>query len=184
MRKATGKLDAIIILGTPVEKDLIDNTRRAVEVGERIGTRIYVGTGVAVDLPGECRSQAQVAGSELKRLGIEEGRIILEGGSRNTVENLLYSLGMIDGTEIGLCSNPRHLDRTGVIIGRGRRGGVISRDLNFYRIDANLRFLESVYESWAAFMARFSVQDDLSQRPVFWGAPGKLKKYAFVAIDR
>ena len=91
---------------------------------------------------------------------------------------------MINSTEIGLCSNPRQLDRMKVIIGRGRRGGVINPALNFYRIDAALRFLQIPYESFAAFMTRFSVQDDLSQREVFWGIPGKLKKYAFATIDK
>ncbi len=65
---------------------------------------------------GERRSEAEIMAEELRRLGIAESRIILEPRSRDTRENVAYSLALIretygSGAKILAVSNGLHLYR-------------------------------------------------------------------------
>jgi len=120
-RAQTGECDYLIVLGCAVE-----DGSPAEELRLRIeAARDYLiknPSCAAVASGGKVRSgqrdtEAQVIERELERLGIEPARIVREDRSRNTYENMAYSLNIIHGltradARIGIATSDYHISRS------------------------------------------------------------------------
>ena len=89
--------------------------------------------------------------------------MVVEPQARNTIENVLYSLEKIKkrgGTDVGIVSYPRHLDRFENIIKRGKEEGVIDKNFEIYRIPTKYEEAprEKVYEFLSRILGRYKLR--------------------------
>ena len=110
-------LDEIIVLGAQVRPDGTPSTvlryrldAAAAYLRENPDTRCIVSGGQGGNEP---TSEAECMASYLRKVGIDESRITLEGRSRSTVENLRYSRELLDSAtdRVGIVTNDFHVFR-------------------------------------------------------------------------
>lgn len=142
--KETQGLDYIVVLGAgmkpgqDISKTLSTRLDRAAEAAaENPGAKIVLSGGK--DVPNE-PSEAEVMAQELSKRGVDSGRFYLEIQSKNTYENITYSLALLSRVrnEKGPSGNPA---RVGPDVGhpilsaetRPVRIGIVSSDFHMYR---------------------------------------------------
>ena len=142
--KRAGGLDYIVVLGAALRPDQKISRTLAVRLdqaaetaAENPGAQIVLSGGS--DERGE-GSEAEVMAEELTRRGVAPQRLLLEIQSKNTYENITYSLALIDRvrSEKGPAGNPARVGPgTGHPIlsaeTRPLRVGIVSSDYHMYR---------------------------------------------------
>jgi|SRR3989344_527262 len=111
-------------------------------------------------------SQRYAIYKELRRYGIKPGEIRIEHASRDTIENILFSLKKIKERglrDIGIASNPSHLDRFEMIIERAKKEGIIDDNFKIYRLETKETFGESVYGFFANLFNRYKLRHGIEK---------------------
>jgi len=180
-------LDAIIILGNPSEKTIKDRTKRALEEDKKIyfatgvHTKVYVVTGGPTkSLDPKYESEAQMIYKELRKAGIRPGQMRAERRSTNTIENLVYALKKVDGTEIGIVSNPDHLDRVEDILEKGKEDGSFNKDIHLYRIETEETLSEKIYEFPAKLFSKYQLRRGVKKA----GSDSKVMKFFKYILEK
>jgi uncharacterized SAM-binding protein YcdF (DUF218 family) len=96
----------------------------AAELAERYPSARVVFTGGTGNMLIERIPESEYAGPLLERLGVQRERLIVEGRSRNTVENAVYTAALIDpkpGQRWLLVTSASHMPRA---VGCFRRAGI------------------------------------------------------------
>jgi len=133
----TGKksLDAIIIPTGPSKEIGAKRADRAGEEYKKVGSKILlISGGPEKELK---NSQRYAIYKELRKYDISPVEIRIEGKSKNTIENVLYSiekLKKLGAYEIGIASEPSHLYRFEDIIKQGKKEGIIDKNIRIYEL--------------------------------------------------
>lgn len=155
-------LDAIIIPTGPSYEVGKERADRAGEEYKKRGSKILLISGREENSKGN--TQRKVIYEELRKYGIKPSQIKIEQQSRDTLENVLFSIKKVrrfGGNDIGIASNPSHLDRFMQIINEGKREGIIDRNLRVYRLETRERLGETVYGLFANLLNRYKLRRGL-----------------------
>ncbi len=131
-------LDAIMIPTGSYKTDK-ERTERAYEEGKDKPGQVYLITG-RIDKPVKT-SQVYSIYKQLRSYGIKPGKIRIEGKSANTLEKL-KQMGAHD---VGIASNPTHLDSFEDLIKEAKKEGIAGNDLRVHRLTAPESFRDWVY---------------------------------------
>lgn len=109
-------MDYLIVLGARVDPDgpspALNRRLNAVMacLGDHPDAVIIASGGQGSDEP---MSEAQCIRDELVRRGVDEGRIVMEDRSTATIENIRYSMALMDSpdAEVGIITNNYHVYR-------------------------------------------------------------------------
>ncbi len=128
-------VQAIIMLGgaTKARPSTARQTVALNDAGERLTTTLWLAerypaalivlSGGGGLLSGETESEAETARRFFLAMGVEEGRLVLEGESRNTIENARFTRELVEGSDGGvvLVTSAFHMPRS---VGLFRAQGV------------------------------------------------------------
>lgn len=117
----------------------------------------------------------------LRQAGIKPLEIRIENKSEDTLENILYSLRKINGTEIGVVSSPSHLDRVEYIVRRGKEDGSIDKNIHIYRIETKESFADKIYSVPASLLTRYKLRKGLKDVKLSEGFVKKMRT-AFIYL--
>jgi uncharacterized SAM-binding protein YcdF (DUF218 family) len=155
-------LDAIMIPTGTREADK-ERTDKAVE-------EYYLGRGAdfllisgRIDRPIET-SQVYDIYKRLKGYGIKQEEVQVEGRSANTLENVLFSLEKLKkrgAKDVGIASNPMHLDRFEYIIEKAKESGIIDRDFRVHRLETSEDLKQKWYELLAGLKYRYKLREGI-----------------------
>lgn len=162
-------LDALIIPTGPSHEEDIERTKRAYREHKEHGKDYFVISG---ELGDKKLSESQRADiyRELRKHGVKPSQISIEGKSRNTVENMIYSLEKIKergGREVGISSYPGHLDRFKDIFERARDEGIVDENFHLHRLPTRTRknqsAKESIYETLSGILHRYKMRHGIKE---------------------
>ena len=157
-------LDAILIpTGTP-EADK-RRTDRAVKEYIGGGSHVLMITG-RIDQPVKT-SQVYNIYKRLRSYGIKPGEMRVEGKSANTLENVLFSLEKLKkmgAHEVGIASNPTHLDRFEYVIKKAKEEGIVDKDFRVHRLPTSETFGEWAYGVLANLKYRYKLRKGLPKK--------------------
>ena len=171
-------LDALIIPSQASEKRTREKARRAADYyhHHQVGVLVASG-GKTPGLNPKYNSDAEIIFEELVKAGVPRDKIILEDKSRDNLENVLYSLKKTSGTEIGIVSYPRHLDRFEYIIEKGKEQGVIDSRIKIHRVETNQKLIEQAYEIPAGIITRRAMKRGINSAKIPEGWMKKVANY-------
>jgi len=159
-------LDAIIVPSGSPERNK-DRPARAVDALKNYKVNWYVVSGGKTpSTPKGYKNDAEYLKTQLIERGIPEDRIIVEGGSANSVENILnsYKLMKEKGIKsVGIVSSPGHLDRIAEIIMSYKKKGEIENDFKFCKIGTDETLKEKVYEVPARMLTDYQLKKGTKQ---------------------
>ncbi|MEK6928119.1 MAG: YdcF family protein [Nanoarchaeota archaeon] len=147
-------LDAIIVPTGPSVEEGKERADRAGKEYKEHGAKVLIISGNKSNE--EDKKQRYAMYQELRKYGIQPRQIKIEGQSKNTIENVVNSLKKIKelgGREIGIASNPSHLDRFEYIVKRGKAEGIIDKEMNIHRLETQLETQETFGKSVYGFLA-------------------------------
>ncbi len=140
-------LDGIVVLCTPFPEVTKRRVERAVEVYDSEGAdKLILSGGATRGLPQEYRSEAEMAATYLPEHLQNSPDVILEEQSQSTAENLLYSLPLVTGLNVGFVSNGGHLARTQRLLVSGMEAGQIDTALTMHPYYSQASIGEKLYE--------------------------------------
>jgi len=150
-------LDAIII-PTGGFKENAKRTKRALAEYEKRGTKYFVISGEK-EKPKLRESHRNQIYRELRKYGIKPSQMKIEGKSKNTLENALYSLKKLRGfKDIGIVSYPEHLERFEYIVKKAKEGGEIPKDVTIHQIKTKQTLQEWIYGTLANIKERYRLR--------------------------
>lgn len=138
-------LDAIMIPTGNYKMDR-ERTDKAYQEGKDKPGQIYLISG-RIDEPKKT-SQVYEIYRRLRDYGIKLGNIKIEGKSKNTLENVLFSLEKLKkmrAHDIGIASYPSHLDRFEDLIEAAKKEGLIDKDFRIHRLETGTSFRDWLY---------------------------------------
>ena len=145
-------LDAIMIPTGSYKSDR-ERTDRAVKEDEAVeeehpekSHQIYLISG-RIDKPIKT-SQVNEIYKRLRSYGIKPKNIRIEGKSKNTLENVLFSLEKLKkmgAHDIGIASYSTHLDRFEDLIKQAKKDGIIGKDFRVHRLETYEGLKEKLY---------------------------------------
>lgn len=156
-------LDAILIpIGPSLRVDK-ERAHRAIEDYQqrKLKPKLIMISGRLEREGGARTSQRYRIYSELRGYGIKPSEIKIEGESENTLENVLFSLKKIEklgARDIGIASNPSHLDRIEEIIKQGKKEGIINSNLHVYRLESQETAGSRVYGYLSGLLNRYRLR--------------------------
>ena len=150
-------LDAIIIPLGPSYKEDIERTKRALKEYEKKGTKYFVISGEK-GKPKLKESQSNIY-KELRKYGIKPSQMKIEGKSKNTLENVIYSLKKLKGVkDIGIVSYPKHHERFEYIINKAKKEGIIPGNIRIHKIKTKQTPKEWIYGTLANIKERYRLR--------------------------
>ncbi len=164
-------LDAIII---PTGGDYLGRAKKAEKEKDKLKEEGYfVISGIVHDEkdPAKKRflgSQSDKVYRDLRKHGILRSDIEIESESRNTIENIIYSLEKIKkkgGREIGIASYPGHLDRFEKILEKAKEEGIVDNHFNIYRLETRTKETpkEKIYETLSGILQRYKLRKGVKE---------------------
>lgn len=157
-------LDAIIIPTGPSLEEGKERADRAGREYKEHGAKVLIISGN--QNTEEDKRQRYGIYQELRKYGIEPKQIKIEGESKNTLENVIHSLQKIKklgGREVGIASNPSHLNRFEDIIKKGKEEGIIDKEIQVYRLETQETLGKSVYGFLANLWNRYKLRNGIDQ---------------------
>ncbi len=157
-------LDAIIIpIGADIKED-IERAQRAGEYSEKEGkTKYFVISGRRGTAPLP-KSARYAIYKELRRHGIKPSEMKIEGKSKDTLENAIYSLKKLKGAkEIGIVSYPQHLKRIEYIINKAKEEGIIDKELKIEKIPTKQTVNELFYGIIANLKEKYRLRHGIKE---------------------
>ena len=154
-------LDAIIIPTGPSTEVGKERADRAVKEYQKRKARVLIISGRDNSTRD---SQRYAIYSELRKYGIKPSQIRVEGEARDSIENILHTLIRIKSQgarDIGIASNPSHLDRFETIIEKGKEEGIIEKDFKVHRLETKETLGESVYGFFANLFNRYKLRNGI-----------------------
>ncbi len=161
-------LDAIMIPTGTFEADK-RRTERAYEEGKEEKGQIYLISG-RIDKPIKT-SQVYAIYKQLRSHDIRLGNIIIEGKSANTLENVLFSLEKLKkrgAHDVGIASNPIHLDRFEYVIKKAKEEGIIDKDFRVHRLEVPETPGEHIYGVVSNWLYRYELRKGLAHAEKPW----------------
>ncbi|MFC1710602.1 hypothetical protein ACFLZJ_00365 [Nanoarchaeota archaeon] len=137
-------LDAIIIPTSPSRK--ID--RKRANRGVRHPGKVYVISGKRGNVSSIRETQRYGIYKELRKYGIKPSKMMVEGQSRNSEQNLLYSFRKLKergAKDIGIASAPGHLKKFEVIKKYLENKGLIDSEMRLHRLETDHELSERLY---------------------------------------
>ena len=158
-------LDAIIIPTSPSYE--IDTERTDKALGEH-----YKGKGNVLMITGKIDkpikdSQVYKIYQHLRNSGIKPSQMVVEGKSKNTLENVLFSLDKLKkmgAKDVGIASNPSHLDRFEYIIKKAKEEGIIDEKFTIHRLETSENLSQKLYEGLANLKYRYQLRKGLPKK--------------------
>jgi len=145
-------LDAIMIPTGDYETDK-QRTDRAIQEDKDVkeghpkkSHQVYLISG-RIDKPIKT-SQVNEIYKRLRSYGIKPKNIRIEGKSKNTLENVLFSLEKLKkmgAHDVGIASYPTHLDRFEDLIKEAKKEGIIYKNFRVHRLETSEDFKEKLY---------------------------------------
>ena len=180
-------LDAIIIPTGPSKDVGVERADRAAKEYQERGSKILLISGGSEEDLGN--SQRYVIYKELRKYGIKPAEIRVEGQSRNTIENTLNSLKKLKSRgahEIGIASNPSHLDRFQYIVNRAKKEGIVDKNVKIYRLETHEDVGSKIYGFFANLINRYRLSNGIEnakevQTP---GIISKIGGYVFTIFSK
>ncbi len=142
-------LDAIIIPTGPNIETARGRAKRAAEEYDKKGSEVLIISGFVI--PGKYKlkgTQQQEIYKILRKHGIKPSQMRVEGKSKDTIENILYSseiLKKLGARDIGIASEPSHLSRFERIIEAAKKEGYIDEDFKFHRLETEESMASGIY---------------------------------------
>ena len=145
-------LDAIVIPTDPSDEEDLERTERAIEEYRKKGADYFIISGQKNTNRKFKNSQRANIYKRLRQSGIKPKQMKVEGKSSNTMENLVYTLNLLEKEnhplKVGFVSYPGHLNRIEDFYNKAVKKGIISKkDFQFYRIETDETPEEKKYES-------------------------------------
>ena len=158
-------LDAIIIPTGPSFEIDKERTEKALEEYKREKGGVFMITG-RIDKPVK-DSQVYKIYQHLRNSDIKPSQMIVEGKSRNTIENVLFSLEKLkekSAKDVGISSNPSHLDRFEYIIQKAREEGIVNKNFRVHRLETPENLREKIYGFLANMKTRYELRLGFSKK--------------------
>ena len=160
-------LDAIIIPTEPSTSRIRNKARVGADAYHNSGAKVIVASGGKMPyMKPEYRHEAHIVYEELRRAGIRPAEIRVDGTSRDTLENIVHSIRMLDGAgakDIGVVSYPAHLDRFEKIFKKAQEDGVVPKDLRIHRIETDQTLQETLWEIPARLMTKYQLRRKVNE---------------------
>jgi len=177
-------LDAIIIPTGPSNEIGRERAERAVKENEEIDYFLISGN---INKPSNVKnrlkgSQQQSIYKELRNHGIKPSEMRIEGKSKDTIENVLNSFEKLKKSgakDIGISSNPSHLDRFEEIIDRAKKEGIIDKDFRIYRLETKETPGMKLYGVLANIMNDYKLRKGIRNRDTTPSWISKVGRYIF-----
>lgn len=135
-------LDAVII----PTGDLYERNIRRAKKGVEKSAKYYLITGYIDKNKPVKESQIAEIYNELRKYGIKPSQMKIESESKDSLDNILYSLNKLKGLKrIGIVSYPEHLKRFEYIINKGKKEGIINKEIEFVEIPTEQNIKEKTY---------------------------------------
>jgi len=161
-------LDAIIIPTGGHEKN-IERAKR----GEEKEAKYYLISGHINKNNPIKESQTAEIYNELRKYGIKPSQMKIEGKSKDSLDNIMYSLEKLKGMKnIGIVSYPKHLKRFEYIIEKAKKEKIIPSDLEITYIPTNESSKEKIYGFLALLKEKYRLRKGINQ--------GRKKKSGFL----
>ena len=159
-------LDAIMVPTGPSYKIDQERANKAVKEGKGKKDQIYLISGRIDKDEKESAKDSQVYGiyKRLREYGIKPVNIKIEGRSKNTLENVLFSLEKLKkmgAKDVGIASNPAHLDRFEYFIKKAKEKGIIGKDFRIHRLETSESLKQKGYEVLAQIKNRYRLRHGL-----------------------
>jgi len=156
-------LDAIMIPTGSYKADK-KRTDRAVEEGKSKKNQIYLISG-GIDKDEKGSAKGSQVYNIYKRLreeyGIKPVNIKIEGKSKNTLENVLFSLEKfkkMGAHDVGIASYSTHLDRFEDLIKQAKKEGIIGRSFRIHRLETSEDLKEKLYGILHRAISRYELK--------------------------
>ncbi len=160
------KLDAIIIPTGPSHE--IDRERASVAAKRYAhgkGVDYLIISGELGD-KGLKKSQRVDIYRTLREYGVKAGDIRIEDKSKNSLENLLYSLKKVKKKgvkRVGIASSPSHLDRFKDIFDAAKKQGLIDKNFRLYKIRTKESIKDRVYGLFSRLFYRYELSKGIEK---------------------
>ena len=154
-------LDAIMIPTGGYEENA-KRTKRAAERYANGGGKILLISG-AIEKPVKT-SQVYEIEKQLRSYGIKPSQIMVEGKSKSTLDNMLYSLEKlkkIGAKKIGIAAPTSQLDRFESIIHQAKKEGLVDKDFTIYRLRVPEDFKKRIYGTVARLVYDYKLSRGL-----------------------
>lgn len=152
-------LDVIIIPTGPSYEIDKERTEKALEEYKKEKGSVFMITG-RIDEP-KRNSQVYKIYQHLRNSGLKPSQMIVEGKSRNTIENVLFSLEKLKkkgAKDIGIASNPSHLDRFEYVIQKSKEEGIVNENFRVHRLETPENLREKIYGFLADMKTRYKLR--------------------------
>lgn len=172
-------LDAIIIPTGPSFEEDEERTERAVKEGTKLKDKGYYVISGEKGLQELKHGQRYNIYKELRKSGIKPSQMIVEGDSRNTLENAVYSLRKLkdrDVRDVGIVSYPGHLDRFKDIIKQAQKEGIVDSKFKIHRIETDETLREKFYEFIHNIFRRYELKGGIKKALEAKLVPSRIKR--------
>jgi len=159
-------LDAIIIPGGQEKQE---RTERAVKEYLGGGANILLISG-RIDKPIKT-SEIYSTYKRLRSYGIKPGEMVVEGKSANTLENVLFSLEKLKkrgAHDVGIASNPTHLDRFEYVIKKAKEEGIVDKDFRVHRLETSETAGQWIYGVVSNWLYEYELRHGLKNAEKPW----------------
>lgn len=152
-------LDAVIIPTGGYEKN-IKRTKRAKDEE----AKYYLISGYINKNRPIKESQTADIYRELRRYGIKPSQMIIESRAKDSLDNVIYSLGKLKGLKsIGIVSYPEHLKRFEYIINKAKKEGIVNKDIEIVKIPTKENLKEKVYGVLGNIKERYKLRNGIEK---------------------
>ncbi|MDP3991906.1 MAG: ElyC/SanA/YdcF family protein [Nanoarchaeota archaeon] len=172
-------LDAILIPTGDLSPDL-KRTKRAYKEGEERKDQVYMILG-NLDQPLN-KSEVYRIYKQLRSHEIPPSKIRIEGKSKTTLENVLFSLEKLKkmgAHDVGIASYGTHLNRFEYLIDKAKEEGLVDKDFKVHRLEVPETWGEHIYGVVSNLLYRYELRKGLhnAERPWFHGPIKKVISY-------
>jgi hypothetical protein len=152
-------LDAVIIPTGGYEKN-IKRTKRAKDEE----AKYYLISGYIDKNRSIKESQTADIYKELRKYGIKPSQMIIESRAKDSLDNVIYSLGKLKGLKIiGIVSYPKHLKRYEYIINKAKKEGIVDKDIEIVKIPTEENLKEKVYGVLGNIKERYKLRNGIEK---------------------
>ena len=162
-------LDVLMIPTEASTTRIRAKSRTAAKWYKEHGAKVIVASGGEMPfLDRAYKNEAEVVRDELRKAGVSDSHIYVEGNSRDTVENVIFTLRKMYARgehvrDIGIVSYPSHLDRFETIIKDGQDKGDIDPRIRIHRIETDETLTERLWEIPARFVTNYRLRNGVSR---------------------